>query len=128
MRSIAIKKTVSCPPAASHPRKFLAAILAPSQGAIPAPSHVTVLAIVQLSRWLLFHLHSGCTSSSTVAVFQRLFCGSVSAGHPSTSSSPPFSFSTPGSWPPAQLADQWEIQAQAFCLGWHFAFVSPSRL
>lgn len=47
--------------------------MAPSQGAIPALSHVTVLAAVQLSRWLLFSLHSGSASSSALTVFFLVF-------------------------------------------------------
>lgn len=69
MRSVAIKKTVSHPQLPPISPEFLAAILASSQGAIPALSHVTVLAAVQCSRWLLFSLHPGFASSSAVAVF-----------------------------------------------------------
>lgn len=78
--------------------------VSPPAGSCP-PSN---LALVQPPRWLCF------------GGFGR---GSVSANPPA-----PFGSSTPGSWPPARHADQWEIQAQASCLGWHFAFVFPSRL
>lgn len=83
--------------------------------------------------WLSFNSHVGSRSASILALVQApqwlCFGGFIVAlFQQSPASPPPFSFSTPGSWPPAQPADQWEIQAQAFCLGWHFAFVFPSRL
>ncbi|KAI9520820.1 hypothetical protein NQZ68_013225 [Dissostichus eleginoides] len=71
--------------------------------------------------WLSFNTQVGSRSAIVLAPVQApqwlcfggLHCGSVSAQPPP----PPFSFSTPGSWPPAQPADQWEIQAQAFYEG-----------
>lgn len=77
----------------------------------------SILAVVQAPQWLCYGRWGG--GGFIMAPFQQ------SLPHPPSST---FSFSTPGSWPPARHADQWEIQAQAFCLGWHFAFVFPSRL
>lgn len=82
----------------------------------------SILAPVQLPQWLCFGVF-------IVALFQQSHPPPLpSPPPPSHLSLPSFSFSTPGSWPPARPADQWEIQARAFCLGWHFAFVFPSRL
>lgn len=74
----------------------------------------SILALVSAPQWLCFGVGGGV---SLWLCFSKV-----------SPSLPLFSFSTPGSWPPARHADQWEIQAQAFCLGWHFAFVFPSRL
>lgn len=94
-----------------------------------------LLAAVQSSSWLPFSLRPGCCSSSVVAVLRAggdgewgreegwvglgERRGSVSAKSPPQPPTPlppqpsTFSFSTPGSWPPARRADQWEIQARA---------------
>lgn len=142
MRSAAMTETSSCPELPSNPlespachfgdvsRRYSGSIschrsgcrsilaLAPVQPPLHhPPPHF--LALVQAPLWLCFGV------GFIVAVFQQSL--SLPLLPPSTPPST-FSFSTPGSWPPARHADQWEIQAQAFCLGWHFAFVFPSRL
>lgn len=131
MRSTAAKKTVSRPELPPIPPslwlpfwlhlKALFRLYLMSPFWLSFNSHVgsrsaSILAQVQAPQWL-------CFGGFIVALFQQSPPPSLPPSLP-----PPFSFSTPGSWPPARHADQWEIQAQAFCLGWHFAFVFPSRL
>ena len=65
-----MKKQLAAPSSLLSPPESLAAILAASQGDIPALSHVTVLAVVQYSSWLPFSHRSGSGSSSTVALFR----------------------------------------------------------
>lgn len=128
MRSIAVKKTVSRPK------------LPPIPLSLWLPFWLRLKALFRLYLmspfWLWFNSHVGSCSASILALVQApqcvcfgdFFVALFQQSPPSPYSLPCFSFSTPGSWSPAQPADQWEIQAQAFCLVWHFAFVFPSRL
>lgn len=131
MRSIAVKKTVSRPelPPISQSswlpfwlrlkalfRLYLMSPFWLSFNSRVGSRSASILALVQAPQWLFFR-------GFIVALFQQSHCSTTTTPLP-----PHFSCSTPGSWPPARPADQWEIQAQAFCLGWHFAFVFPSRL
>lgn len=142
MRSIAIKETVRRPQLPPVSPSFW----------LPCWLHLKALFWLYLMSpfWLLFNSNAGSRSVSILArlqASQRLFFVGGGGGDegggggfivarflhhltppPHHPPHPLFSFSTPGSWPPARSADQWEIQAQAFCLGWHFAFVFPTRL
>lgn len=95
----------------------------PRVGSRSAPPPPPILALVQAPLWLCFGV-----AFIVAAIQQSLSLPPFSVPPPPPPPPPTFRFSTPGSWPPARHADQWEIQAQAFCLGWHFAFVFPSRL
>lgn len=127
MRSAAMKETSSCPkllPIPSSPRL-------PFWRRLKALFRLYLMSLF----WLLFNPRVGSHSAPILALVQAplWLCfgvGFIVAAFQQSLSLPPptFSFSTPGSWPSARHADQWEIQAQAFCLGWHFAFVFPFRL
>lgn len=121
-----MKKAASCPKLAPIPSSLW----------LPFWLHLKALFRLYLMSpfWLSFNPQVGSRTASILAPVQApqwlCFGGFIVALFQQSRPLPPpaFSFSTPGSWPPARHADQWEIQAQAFCLGWHFAFVFPSRL